>query len=95
MTEAKLKRGRPKKKEAVSRRPGQSEIISLRLEKKRYSNIDDLLSVDNPQELKEKYGIEIDFDLPWVPTKLRGMSTRAAAILETIARRYKKESHSK
>ena len=66
---------------------GEGDPIQLKFSTERYPHVRALLQVSNPVELEEKFGIVIDRDLPWPENPHKSQSYRAAAILESLARR--------
>jgi hypothetical protein len=66
---------------------GEGDPMQLKFSTERYPNIRALLQVQNPVELEERFGIVIDRDLPWPESQHKSQSYRAAAILESLARR--------
>ena len=67
-------------------RPKKRSEINLTIMTKEYPNIEKLLLSKNRQELYDTYGIDLPRDLDWHKSSLKGLSHRASAILEVIAR---------
>lgn len=87
-----LKRGRRKsgatKDKGLDK--GEASDIQLKVDSEIFPNVRELLRTPNPKDLLERYGIDLDRDLPWPLGEKMTQSVRAASILETIARRWKK-----
>lgn len=73
-------RGRPRKDRS------KSEALNITLHRSEFPHVEELIYAKNPQELYDRFGLDLPRDLFWSKSSLKGLSQRVGAILETIAR---------